>query len=206
MKRMLYLFIIALLISGFVISCKKERPSPQAQRPAFEAIYSDDAVFAEIKKRLEKNPDDIDALYHLADLYDRNGMYEDAIDNYKRVVKIKPDMGYAYFKMGTAYSRLDKPEEALGAFKKAIKYMPDYAVAYNNMGIAYGKLNRVDEEIAALKKAIKLRPRYVSARYNLGKAYLKKKNIKASMKEYEYLKEIDTGAAEALLKEIKGAS
>jgi tetratricopeptide (TPR) repeat protein len=38
----------------------------------------------------------------VADLYDRNGQYTEAIDAYKKVIELKPDMGYAYFKMGTA--------------------------------------------------------------------------------------------------------
>ncbi len=196
--------LIIVLLS--VISCKKEQPIPE-KRPV-QAInpYSSDSVFAEVKEKLQKNPDDVDALYHLADLYDRNGQYAEAIDAYKKVIKLKPDMGYAYFKMGTAYDRLNQPAEAINALKKAIKYMPNYAASYNNLGIAYGKLNRFNEEIAALKKAIKLRPTYSSARYNLGITYLKTGNKKASMQEYESLKNFDEGAAEALLKEIKSAS
>jgi len=202
----IYIVAMLSLILLPVNSCKKESTPSQSAPVQVINPYSDDSVFVEVKKRLDENPQDVDALYHLADLYDRNGHYEEAIENYKKVVKLRPDMGYAYFKMGTAYNRLDRAEEAIAAFKKAIRYLPDYAVIYNNMGIAYGRLNRVDDEIDALKKAIRLRPRYASARYNLGKAYLKKKDIKASMREYEYLKDIDTGTAEALLKEIKDAS
>lgn len=189
-------------------SCKKEEPR-QEQRPASTAAvnpYSDDSAFAEVKKKLEENPNDADALYHLADIYDRQAQYTEAVEAYKKVIKLKPDMGYAYFKMGTAYSRLDKPAEAVTAFKEAIKHMPNYAVAYNNLGVAYGKLEKFNDEIAVLKKAIKLRPKYSTARYNLGVTYLKTGDKKAAMQEHESLKKFDEGAAEALLKEIKKAS
>jgi len=199
----LHILIVLILILPAVVSCKKEERAYE-QKPA-QAInpYSSDSVFVEVKKRLQENPNDVDALYHLADLYDRNAQYAEAIDVYKKVIAIKPDMGYAYLKMGTAYDRLNKFDEAISVFKKAIKYMPNYAVVYNNLGVAYGKLNKFNEEIAALKKAITLRPTYSTARYNLGITYLKTKNKKAAIHEYESLKNFDEGTAEALLKEIK---
>ncbi|PIP70394.1 MAG: hypothetical protein COW90_05580 [Nitrospirae bacterium CG22_combo_CG10-13_8_21_14_all_44_11] len=192
--------LLLCMIIAFISCGKKELPS----KPAVPQtnIYSSESVFDEVKKKLQNNPNDIDALYHLADLYDRNAQYNEAIDAYKKVISLKPDMGYAYFKMGTAYDRLGKADEAVAAFKKAAKFMPDHPVLYNNMGVAYGKLGKLDEEIAALKRATKLRPVYSAARYNLGIVYLKKKNKKAAMQEYESLKKFDAGAAESLLKEI----
>jgi len=202
------IFVLIIIASAFlsVVSCKKEektagKTSAQAVNP-----YSNESVFDEVKKELEKNPEDVDALYHLADLYDRNSQYEEAIDTYKKVIKLKPDMGYAYVKMGTAYDRINQPAEAINAFKRATRYMPNYPILYNNMGVAYGKLGKFNEEISSLKKAIKLRPSYSTARYNLGMTYLKVRNKKAAMQEYEALKSFDEGTAEALLKEIKAAS
>jgi len=198
--------MLILLTLPLIISCKKkESPDKGASSPAVSS-YSSESVFDEVKRKLEKNPDDVDALYHLADLYDRNSQYAEAIDTYKKVVKLKPDMGYAYVKMGTAYDRINQPAEAIPMFKKAIKYLPDYPVTYNNLGVAYGKLNKFNEEIGALKKAIKLRPSYASARYNLGVTYLKVGNKKGALREYESLKQFDEGAAGALMKEIKRAS
>ena len=202
------IFVLIILASAFLpaVSCKQEehpagKTSVQAVNP-----YSNVSVFDEVKKELEKNPENVDALYHLADLYDRDSQYAEAIDAYKKVIKLKPDMGYAYFKMGTAYDRINQPAEAVNAFQKATRYMPNHPVLYNNMGVAYGKLGKFNEEISSLKKAIKLRPSYSTARYNLGMTYLKVRNKKAAMQEYEALKSFDEGTAEALLKEIKAAS
>jgi superkiller protein 3 len=198
--------MLLILMLAFSVSCTKEEPARE-KTPPQQVVnpYSSESVFAEVKKKLEENPNDVDALYHLADIYDRNAQYAEAIDAYKKVVKIKPDMGYAYFKMGTAYDRLNQPAEAINAFKMTIKYMPKYAAAYNNLGVAYGKLEKFNDEIAALKKAITLRPNYSAPRYNLGMTYLKTGNRKAAMQEYDSLKKFDDGTAEALMKEIKKA-
>jgi tetratricopeptide (TPR) repeat protein len=199
-------FLVPIMLASS--SCGKEAPAPEKTAPQQQATnpYSSESVFTEVKKKLQENPNDVDALYHLADLYDRSALYQKAIDTYKKVVQLKPAMGYAYFKMGTAYDRLNQPSEAINAFKKAIKHMPDYAVAHNNMGVAYGRLEKYGEEIKALQKAIRLRPAYSSARFNLGVTYLKTGNRKAAMQEYESLKKFDEGTAEALMREIKKAS
>ncbi|MEJ2696191.1 MAG: tetratricopeptide repeat protein [Candidatus Sulfobium sp.] len=201
-------FLVLLIgVLPAVTSCKKsEEPPKQETSNVPLNPYTTDSIYNQVKQQLEKNPNDVAALYHLADLYDRNSQYVQAIETYRKVLKLKPDMGYAYLKIGTAYSRLNKPEEAVKAFKDAKKYMADYPVLYNNMGVAYGKMNKYQDEIRVLKKAIELRPRYSTARYNLGSAYLKIGKKKNAMKQYEELKKFDEGVAEALLKKIQGSA
>lgn len=195
-----------LFILAFGTSCKKSgQQSETTSGPAVNP-YSNESTFDEVKRKLQGNPNDVDLLYRLADLYDRNSQYNEAVDAYKKVIKVKPDMAYAYFKLGTVYDRMNNPSEAVKTFKEAQKYMPKNPVLYNNMGVAYGKLGKYSEEAEALKKAVRLRPNYTSARYNLGMTYLKLKNKKAATKEYEALKEFDEGAAANLLKEIERAS
>ena len=203
LKAKLSLACLLLLLISLVFACSRgDQPSEQKTAgPAFNP-YSGESVFDEVQRKLKENPNDPEALYHMADLYERNAQYKEAIDAYNKVLKIRPKSGYIYFKIGTAYDRINQPAEAVTAFQEAVKLMPTNAVAFNNMGIAYGKLNKPDKEIAALKKAIKLRPRYSSARYNLGITYLKTGNKKEALKEYEALKDFDEGIAEALMKEI----
>jgi tetratricopeptide (TPR) repeat protein len=198
------LMLVMILLSP--VACKKEGSQSEKTPVRVYNPYSADAVFNEVKQKLQKNPDDVDGLFHLADLYERNGQYTEAIETYTHLTKVKPGAGYAYFRMGTAYDRLNQPADAIQAFKKSIQYMPNYAVAYNNLGVAYGKLNKYQDEIAALKKAIQLRPSYSSARYNLGVTHIKVGNRKAALQEYESLKKFDEGTAEALMKEIKKGS
>lgn len=195
---------LLLILLSLGLACSRgDQPAEQKTAgPAFNP-YSGESVFDEVQRKLKENPNDPDALYHMADLYERNAQYKEAIDTYNKVLKIKPGSGYIFFKIGTAYNRMNQPAEAVTAFQSAIKYMPSYAVAYNNLGVAYGKLNKQDQEISALKTAIKLRPRYSSARYNLGITYMKTGNKKAALAEYQALKDFDEGTAEALRKEIE---
>ncbi len=203
-RNVVHLGLLSLTVPLLLFStaCKKEEPRATSSPAQDLNQLSNETVFDEVLKKVKENPKDAEALYHLADLYDRSGQYPEAIENYKKVIALKPDMGYAYFKMGTAYDRLNQPAEAVTALKKATSLMPKNAIAFNNLGVAYGKLGRLDDEIASLQRAIKIRSAYSSARYNLGLTYLKKGNKKAAMKEYENLKNFDEGTAEALLQEI----
>lgn len=205
-KQMSLVLAAVLFLLAFVSSCEKSgQHSEKTSGPAVNP-YSNESTFDEVKRKLQANPNDVDLLYHLADLYDRNSQYKEAIDAYQKVIKVKPDMAYAYLKIGTVYDRMNNPSEAVKAFKEAQKYMPKNPVLYNNMGVAYGKLGKYGEEVESLKKAVRLRPNYTAARYNLGMTYLKMKNTKAATKEYEALKEFDEGAAASLLKEIERKS
>jgi Flp pilus assembly protein TadD len=203
-RRGLMLVLVSMVLA--TVSCGKEEPRTNLASTQGLNSASNDSVFDEVKKKVDQNPNDADALYHLADLYDRNEQYAEAVETYKKVVALKPGMGYAYFKMGTAYDRINQPAEAVTVFEKAVSLMPRNAVAYNNLGVAFGKLGKLDDEIAALQKAVKIRPNYSSARYNLGMTYLKAGRKQAAMTEYEALKKFDESVAEALLKEINRAS
>ena len=196
------LSVFLVFLAALSFSCKgKETTQEGKQGPVYNP-WSTESVYLETRQRVETHPEDADAWFRLANLYEGNGQYAEAIDAYKKVAKLRPSQGYVYVKMGTSYDQIGKPREAMEALKKAVRYMPGYAVAYNNLGIAYGKLGRSREEIAALKKALQLRPRYVTARYNLGIAYLRVKDRKAALQQYVLLKDVETGAAEALKKEI----
>jgi Flp pilus assembly protein TadD len=205
-KPIVLVLATALLVLPSIVSCK--RAAQQSESTSGRAVnpYTNESVFDEVKRKLQESPNDVDLLYHLAELYDRNAQYKEAIDTYSKVIKLKPGMGYAYFKMATAYDRMNNPSDAVKTFREAIKYIPKNPTLYNNMGVAYGKLGKYDEEVESLKKAIQLRPNYAAARYNLGMTYLKMKNKKAAIKEYEALKEFDVGAAANLLKEINRAT
>ena len=195
-------FVCLVLFAATSFSCKGKETTQERNQGVAANPYSAESVYLETRQRVEAHPEDADAWFHLADLYERNSQYSEAIDAYKKVAKLRPSQGYVYFKMGTSYDRIGKPGEAVESLKKAVHYMPGFAVAYNNLGIAYGKLGRNHEEIAALKKALQLRPSYSTARYNLGIAYLKVKDTKAALQQYALLKNLDTGTAEALKKEI----
>ena len=90
----------------------------------------------ESSQMLERFPNSI-VLYNIAGASNAGLMqFDDAIDNYKQALKIKPDYAEAYYNMGIALKDKGDPEAAIDSYKQALKIKPDYAEAYNNMGVA----------------------------------------------------------------------
>jgi tetratricopeptide (TPR) repeat protein len=173
-------------------SCSNDRPQPQGQ----PALPKDPIV--DLKARLTENPNDAEAWFHLADLYERNGLFAEEIEALKRSLAIDVGSGYAYVKMGTAQNRLGRFDDAIVSFQKAKNYQSQNPVLFNNLAYALGKTGNVDGQIEALKRAVSLRPSYVTARYNLGMAYFRKGMRERALAEARALENIDEGAAASL--------
>ncbi len=188
---------ILLIILTMLTACSKDNERPSVQ------IAPQKSDIQVLRERVASNPRDTDAWFHLADLYDRAGMYPEEVDALKKVIALKPkEIGYAYEQLGTAYNRLGKYREAIKPFLKAGKYSPKNPVIYNNLAASYGMVGKTNEQIAALEKAISLRPHYATARYNLGVVLLNKGRRAEALKQYNEIKKFDEGTAQALKKEI----
>ncbi len=205
------IFVAAIMV--MLSGCQRQesnKPEGRRQAPPVTANQdiplANESAYVTVLRKLKKNPGDLEAIYHLGDLYYRDGDYEKAVEYFRQVLEQEPDRGYLYLKLGTSLNRLQRYPEALDAFGKAVARLQNPAVAYNNMAIAYGKLGRVQEEIEALQKAINHRPRYASARYNLGLILIENGRIDDARRQYEALQEFDLTMAEALLKKIDKAT
>jgi tetratricopeptide (TPR) repeat protein len=192
MRTLLALLIISLL----PISCTREQEQTPPPVDTFKS------VFEEVKERTIKNPGDVDAWYHLANVYERAEMYSEAVDALLKVIALDPQRKYAYVKLGYSYNRLGQYHEAIRSLTTAIKFFPQNPVLHNNLAISYGKIGKVNKEIIELKKAIALRPRYATARYNLGVILLKQGDRAGALKQYGEINKFDEGIATALKKEI----
>lgn len=189
---------ILFLLFFSILSCSRDEGS---QRPS-ALVSNEKSLFQEVKEQTVKNPNDAEAWYHLAYVYERSQMYREEIDALKKVIAIKPDRGDAYIKLGSAYNRLGQYPDAVKSFNLALKYLPKNPLIYNNLAVSYGMIGKTNDEISSLEKAIALRPSYATARYNLGVVLLKKGRRAEALKQYNELKKFDEGTALALKKEI----
>ena len=84
----------------------------------------------------------------------QKGEYQEAVDDFTRAIKIKPDFADAYYNRGLVYYNLGKYQEAVDDYTRAIKIKPDYASAYLNRGITKEKLGI--DDCSDYKKACEL--------------------------------------------------
>lgn len=69
---------------------------------------------------IQKNPDFIEALVALGDLYTRAGMYREGLKIDEKLVQLKPDDPVVLYNLACSYSLLKDIDKAFRAFKKAI--------------------------------------------------------------------------------------
>ena len=96
------------------------------------------------------------------------GFYQNAISDYSKAIRLKPDFAEAYNNRGRTKAELSEYFEAIADFNTAIKLEPDNATAYYNRGNVKDSLGQHFEAIADYDIAIRLKPDFVEAYHNRG--------------------------------------
>jgi len=59
--------------------------------------------------------------------------YEDAIESFKRALKINPDLAEAHINLGNTLQELSQFDVAIASYRRALEIKPDYSIAYSNL-------------------------------------------------------------------------
>ena len=82
--------------------------------------------------------------------------YEDAINQYNKVLRIKPNLALAHHGRGLAYHHLDQHDLAMEDLNKSIELDPLYADAYRNRGIIFLNRGELNKGASDINKAMDL--------------------------------------------------
>jgi len=105
------------------------------------------------------------AEYHFGKAERHFGKYkfEEAIEEYKKVIAIEPKFAKGYLYLGDCYFRMKQYKNAITYFKKAIEIDPMNPQARAFLGDAYYHLNNYSAAYDAYKTAVNLDPEYYNA-------------------------------------------
>jgi len=129
-------------------------------------------------------------LYYSGKKLHAQKQYRQAEDTFKRVIRMKPQMGKAHLMLGVVYTDQERFQEAEQEFKKALD--GDLAtinriITYNNLGSIYLEhLFSPDLAIEALNNALKVQPGFIDPEVDpyliLARAYLAKADFDQSIR------------------------
>jgi tetratricopeptide (TPR) repeat protein len=148
------------------------------------------------------NPQSFIAYNNIGAAYAGMGQWQQAVENEKQALAIRPDYQLAKNNLAFYQSQLSggtsqtaTPEqllnqslllnragrykESIAAAQAALKLRPGYAEAWNNVAAGYQSLGFWDKAIAAAREAVRLKPDFQLAKNNLAWA-LAQKNKQAS--------------------------
>jgi predicted Zn-dependent protease len=142
------------------------------------ALYGDAAAaHGTFDSQLRKNPEDALAYYGKGLVLDRDSRKEEAMENLKRALQLRPldsdivrDLGKIYFHMGNYAS-------ALKTLKGALAFSPEDPEGWLLLGRAQMEMGDLQGALNSFKTLVKTAPDYLPGTYYLGETYGKVGNL-----------------------------
>lgn len=77
--------------------------------------------------------------FNIGEEYYKKGNYQEAIEQFKKVISVNPKEIEALNYLGSSYSKEEKYQEAIKIFKKVIELTPNDKLALDNLALTYAK-------------------------------------------------------------------
>ncbi len=138
-------------------------------------------------------PDQAGWHYYLANVYGRGGLTDRAMDEYRRVIRIRPNHALAHNRLGNALLAEGKTDEAIWYLTAAIQLSPRYADAHDSLGTALTRQGKIPQAIRHFNEAIRLQPAFARAHSDLGSALARAGWIDQAIKRFTEALRLDPG-------------
>ena len=132
---------------------------------------------------------------YAAALFDLNRM-DEAMDRYRRALKIDPDYRTAQYSPGRVLAHTGRMDEAMDCYRQALDIDPDYLEAHDSLGMALAERGQLDEAIQHFRKITAISPGLARAHYNLGTALERQGQLDEADAEYRKALDADPAYAE----------
>jgi tetratricopeptide (TPR) repeat protein len=133
----------------------------------------------------------------LGDALDEKGQIDEAIRQYQKAIRLKPDYAEVHNNLGDTLLKKGQTDKAIRQYQEALRLKPDFAGAHYNLGIALGEKGQIDEAIRQFQEAIRLKPDFAGAHYNLGIALGEKGQTDEAIRQYQESLRLKPDYAEA---------
>jgi tetratricopeptide (TPR) repeat protein len=101
----------------------------------------------------------------------RQGLYRDALEEFRLALRDMPDSAETYYNMGVIYDYLSDLKKAVACYERAVRIAPDFVEAHSGLGLVYSKMGKGVEAIKSCLQAIRLDPNCLDAYNNLALSY-----------------------------------
>jgi len=118
--------------------------------------------------KLNSVPEKAPLYFHLGDLYYENGMLDEAITSYSKVLEIDPEVDVVHYNIGKILSVQEKFDEAAHHYQEAVRINPEYVLAMNNLGNILVREGKINEAVSLYRKALSIDNEFSLAHKNLG--------------------------------------
>lgn len=153
-------------------------------------LRNPDGAVVAIKKALDLDPNHVEARtllgwYEL----DIRGNIDAAIQQYAKVVELKPDSPPAHVNLGVAHKNKGELDKALASYNRAIEQRADYVEALSNRGWVFIEQEKWPEARRDFDHALKIKPDDQAALQGLARVLEKTRDYAGAQEVLERLNE-----------------
>jgi lipoprotein NlpI len=157
-------------------------PAPKGDGQTAKEL-ADDPTIKSLNDKLDKNPDDANALYRRGQVYASKGAYSLAINDFSDSLRLNSKDVEAYNNRCWARTVIGDLQAALKDCNEALRLRPSFVDALDSRGLLNLKSGQTKNAIADFDAALKINPRLTSSLYGRGLA--KQRNGAASEGEVD---------------------
>jgi tetratricopeptide (TPR) repeat protein len=121
----------------------------------------------------------------LAKLYQDQGSYDDAKNEYLILTKIDPDNFLNFFELGSIYFKTNTMDRALTFFKKSVAQNPRHEQSHYYLGQIYYQTNLYPDAKQCFIESIKIDPANYRSHYFLGLVLRQMSDYEWAVKEFD---------------------
>jgi protein O-GlcNAc transferase len=134
---------------------------------------------------LKKQSKNFDALHILGVINGIKNQHKEALEFFRKALKIDPNNSFLNFNIAKAFSEIDEDEKALKYHLFATKLNPKKLDGWLNFGRSLSKLNKFEDSLECYYKALALNPEYAEAWTNLGCAFIELENFEQALDSFD---------------------
>ena len=113
-------------------------------------------------------PENLDLRFELGTVELQMSLLDDAIANFNRILKLRPNDSLALYNLGRAFMGLSRFEEARQQFAGYVEALPEDASGHCALGMTLAALERIPEARQQFERSIALAPEQTESYYRLG--------------------------------------
>ena len=170
-------------------------PDDIVTRTRLALLYLQQQMYPDARREFEQvlvsDPSNKVALASLGSIYDKLGLFGDAVDAYSRYISLEKNeenvnQVIPLLKLVNAKQLYVEGQSAaaMREFEAILDREPDNPVAHFYLGLIYAKLDNVMRAVDAYQEVIKLVPTHVGARLNLAFSYERLNREEDAISEY----------------------
>ena len=135
---------------------------------------------------LSLSPYDPEINYRLAEAYETEERWAEALDCYSRVLDRTGPTTELLYRQGKAYQGDHQFKKAMQSYHRALRQNPDFSPAYFDLGSLLAGYKEYGPAEKFFRAGLKLRPNDYRARTNLGSIYQFQQRYPEAIAEYEH--------------------